>query len=319
MPANLPTAARHVVLSLVAVLVCLALVGKKGSAEDFDPLQLPDASWQRPTPDDWQSPPSDDNLADLPQTFPAASVAFGWLAPGGPKGFGSADLDVHYTWQLGQVLDREPLLVTPGLGFHLWSGPEVLDLPPRVYDLYVDLSWRAISRDRSGLTLGLTPGYYGDFERLDSKAFQFTGWLLGDWTLNNRWTLLGGLAYVRQLKSNLLPIGGLIWRPNDDVRVDLVFPRPRVARRLAIDEVQETWGYVSGVFGGGAWAVDDGNRNVLVRYSDLRLCLGVEWLRADGGSTQVELGYVFSRDISVDQFSVLAPDGTALFQVTTNF
>jgi hypothetical protein len=319
LPANLPIAFRHAVLALVAVLVGLTLTRSQLWAEDFDPLQFPDASWQRSTPDDWQFSPSDDKLADIPQSFPAASVAFGWLAPGGATGFGSADLDVHYTWEVGQAFDREPLLITPGLGFHLWSGPEVLDLPPRVYDLYVDLSWRAINRDHSGLTLGLTPGYYGDFERLDSKAFQFTGWLLGDWTLNERWTLLGGLAYVRQLKSNLLPIGGLIWRPHDDARVDLVFPRPRVARRLAIDETQETWGYISGVFGGGAWAVDDGDRNVLVRYSDLRLGMGVEWLRTDGGSTQVELGYVFARDISVNQFSVLSPGGTALFQVTTSF
>lgn len=261
---------------------------------------------------------SSDTLTEIPQSFPAASVSFGWLAPGGATGFGSADFDARYTWELGGF-DREPILVSPGLGFHLWSGPEVLDLPPRVYDLYVDLSWRMISREQSGVTVGVTPGYYGDFVRLDSKAFQFTGWLMGDWTLNDRWTLLGGLAYVRQLKSNLLPIGGAIWRPNDDIRVDLVFPRPRVARRLALTESQETWGYVSGVFGGGGWAVDAGDENVLVQYSDLRLCLGVEWLRADGGSTQLELGYVFSRDISVDQFSLVAPDGTALVQLSTNF
>jgi hypothetical protein len=299
--------------------VILQFVGGELRAQEWDPQIVPEPTWLESAPDDWESPLATNPLEETPPPLPAGSLSLAWLAPGGATGFGSTDFDAHYTWEVGRAFDREPVLVTPGLGFHLWSGPDVLDLPPRVYDLYVDLSWRAISRDRSGLTVGLTPGYYGDFGRLDSKAFQFTGWLLGDWTVNERWTLLGGLAYVRQLKSNLLPIGGAVWRPNEDVRVDLIFPRPRVARRLAVDETQETWGYVSGVFGGGAWAVEDGNRNVLVRYSDLRLGLGVEWLRWDGGSTQIELGYVFARDISLDQFSVLEPDGTALFQITTSF
>ena len=303
----------------MAVLVALHLLPSELCAQGLEPFIVPEPAWQESAAEEWQRPLDANPLEEMPQTLPAGSVSFAWLAPGGATGFGTTDLDVHYTWQVGQAFEREPLLVTPGVGFHLWSGPDVLDLPPRVYDLYVDLTWRAISRDHSGLTLGLTPGYYGDFGRLDSKAFQFTGWLLGDWTVNERWTLLGGLAYVRQLKSNLLPIGGAVWRPNEDVRVDLVFPRPRVARRLWMTETEETWAYVSGVFGGGAWAVEDGNHNVLVRYSDLRLCLGAEWLRWDGGSTQIELGYVFARDISLDQFSVLEPDGTALFQISTSF
>lgn len=302
----------------MAVLVAVFLSAAGLIAEESESLPLTEPPWQEPPLEEWQSPLAANPLEEVPSSLPASSLSFSWLAPGGANGFGTTDFDAHYTWQVGNI-DREPLLITPGVGFHLWSGPDVLDLPPRVYDLYVDLSWRMISRDSSGVTVGLTPGYYGDFGRLDSKAFQFTGWLLGDWTLNERWTLLGGLAYVRQLKSNLLPIGGAVWRPNDDVQVDLVFPRPRVARRLAVGEMSETWGYVSGVFGGGAWAVDGGSENVLVRYSDLRLSLGIEWLRADGGLTQLEFGYVFARNISVDQFSVLTPSDTALLQLTTSF
>jgi hypothetical protein len=257
------------------------------------------------------------NFEDEPINFPSSSISFGWLAPGGATGFGAADFDAHNSWPVG----REPggLLITGGVGMHLWSGPEVLDLPPRVYDLYLDITWRAIQRERSGLSLGITPGYYGDFARLDSKAFQFTGWFLGDWQINDHWSVLGGLAYVRQLKSNLLPVGGVVWQPHDDLRWELVFPRPRLARRISSQPSHDTWVYLSGVFGGGAWAVDAGGSNVLVQYSDLRLCLGMEWLRTDGGSLAVELGYVFSREIVVDHFSVVSPDPTALLQVSWSF
>jgi hypothetical protein len=309
---------------LIGLLSGLVLASAAIPAEELIESQLPEASqlpevvWEPPLFDEPQLPSSRDAIAVPPLSFPAATVAFGWLAPGGARGFGTADFDVHYSWRVDRGFDQ-PFVITPGVGYHLWSGPGVLDIPPRVYDLYLDLSWRMVSRDRSGVTVGVTPGYYGDFSRLDSKAFQLTGWILGDWTVNDRWTLLGGLAYVRQLKSNLLPVGGVVFRPQEDTRLELVFPRPRLARRLAISESQETWGYVCGLFGGGAWAVDAGGSNVLVRYSDLRLCLGVEWLRANGGSSLVELGYVFSRDISVENISFVSPNGTAMLQVGSTF
>jgi hypothetical protein len=308
-------------------VICLAWsLAASAGASDWDAPVIPDRAMEElptvneafPAVDDESFPPLDP-LPDSVVRFPATSISFGWLAPGGASGFGTADFDMHYSWPITRSGGPQPILISPGVGMHFWSGPAALDLPARVYDLYLDISWRMIDRERSGLSLGITPGYYGDFVRLDNKAFQFTGWLLGDWTINDRWTLMGGLAYVRQLKSNLLPIGGVVWRPSEDLRVDLVFPRPRVARRLAIGQNHETWGYMSGVFGGGAWAVDAGTSNVLVRYSDLRLCLGVEWLRSNGGATQLELGYVFARNISIDQFSLLNPNSTAMVQLTSNF
>jgi hypothetical protein len=156
-----------------------------------------------------------------------------WLAPGGATGFGTADFDLSRTWFWRPNEIDEPVAVAPGLGLHLWSGPADLDLPPRVYDAYLDLSWRFFDRPCWGIAGGITPGFYGDFSRLDSHAFQLTGWLVGDWTLSSEWSLVCGLAYVRQLQSHLLPIGGAIWRPSDGLRLDIIFPRPRVAEFLA--------------------------------------------------------------------------------------
>jgi hypothetical protein len=187
-----------------------------------------------------------------------------------------------------------------------------------VYDLYLDLSWRFLERDSWGIAGGLTPGFYGDFNRLDGKAFQLTGWLLGDWTLSDRWSVVAGIAYVRQLQSNLLPVGGLIWRPNSELRIDLVIPRPRVAWLIWGDEAGETWGFVSGVFGGGAWAVASGGQNFLVQYSDLRLAIGCE---RTGRATiwTAEAGLAFSRDISLDRHSILTPDSALFLQLGVQF
>jgi hypothetical protein len=291
-----------------------------GFAQEWEQPAIPSLQEDFFVPSNEQ-PWTDEELVDPPAEAtktPASSISFGWLAPGGAMGFGIADFDAHTSWPLGQGFDSG-VMITPGIGMHLWSGPELLDLPPRVYDLYLDVTWRMMQRERSGLSLGITPGYYGDFSRLDNKAFQFTGWLMGDWRINDYWTVLGGLAYVRQLKSNLLPVGGVVWQPHDDFRMELVFPRPRLARRLSSTPSHDTWAYVSGVFGGGAWAVDAGASNVLVQYSDLRLCAGLERLRTDGASWAVELGFVFSRNIAVDHFSVISPSPTALVQASWSF
>jgi hypothetical protein len=264
---------------------------------------------------------------DLPLSMPAGTAALfeapqtcvhvPWLAAGGVNGFGMADFDWNrsWTWQLGGI----PIPSSSRrASVHFWSGPQRLDLPPRVYDLYLDLSWRFFERDWWGIAGGLTPGFYGDFELLDGKAFQLTGWLLGDWTLSERWSAVAGIAYVRQLQSNLLPVGGLIWRPNPELRIDLVIPRPRVAWLIGGDETGETWGFVSGVFGGGAWAVASGGQNFLVQYSDLRLAFGCEHT---GPATiwTAEAGLAFSRDISVDRHSVLTPDSALFLQMGVQF
>lgn len=245
------------------------------------------------------------------------STTMAWLAPGGANGFGTTDLDLHRTWYWLPGSADEPVAIAPGIGMHLWTGPGTLDLPPRVYDVYLDMSWRFCNRDGWGVAGGITPGFYGDFSRFDGHAFQLTGWLMGDWTLSEQWSLVGGLAYVRQLQSHLLPIGGAIWRPSDDLRVDLIFPRPRVAWRWQQTSDRDVWLYLAGIFGGGAWSVDDGlGSSVLLQYSDLRLAFGAEIANFNGRLMTLETGYVFSRDISVQSTSLATPDATVFLQAS---
>jgi hypothetical protein len=250
----------------------------------------------------------------------ACRVTASWLAGGGDNGFGSFDLDLNRTWLVPCGAELEPLAVSPGVGLHFWSGPNDLDLPPRVYDLYLDLSWRAVAREHCGIAVGFTPGFYGDFEQVDSQTFQMTGWLLGNYRFGPRWNVLGGLAYVRQLESNLLPIGGVVWTPSEDVRAEILVPRPRLAQRIAMNEDRETWVYVAGQFGGGAWAVaDTSTENVLVGYSDLRFLLGLELLETSGCELVFEAGYVFSRQISVNNVTVREPGSTVVLQAAAAF
>lgn len=199
-------------------------------------------------------------------------------------------------------------------------GPATLDLPGTVYDLCLDVACRVLDRERGGVTVGITPGFYGDFQHVDAQSFQTTGRIIGDFRINSRWQIVGGVAVVRQLRSHWLPIGGMVWTPTDDWQLDLAVPRPRLARRMLQTEAVDLWGYVAGQFGGGSWAVDDGTgRNVLLGYNDLRLLAGLNLWRASGRELMAELGYVFSRELAVSEISVFTPSDAWVAQLAWVF
>lgn len=265
------------------------------------------------------TPPPEPAVATESMSLPGSRWTAIWLAPGGAHGFGITDLDFNHTWLLGYD-DLPPLNITPGMGMHLWSGPRDLNLPPRVYDLYIDFLWRPIDRERFGLSCGITPGFYGDFQRFDGHTFQLTGWALGNYRFGARWNAVGGLAYVRQLQSHWLPVGGIVWTPSEDTRLELVIPKPRLVRRYRHDENGSAFWYLAGQLGGGAWAVQDTpTTNVLVSYSDLRLVVGLETFRATGREWNVEAGYVFSRHLAIENQTATSPQPAALLQVSTAF
>jgi hypothetical protein len=254
-----------------------------------------------------------------PWALPGTHLTTTHLERFNQRGLGITSLDVRHTWLLGYD-DYAPLNITPGVAVHFWAGPNALDLPPRVYELFLDLQWQVWKGDEAAMLVGVTPGLYGDMEHIDNRSFQWSGWLVGSRQLGPRCTLLGGVAYLRQLQSNWLPVGGAIWVPNEHSRLELVFPRPRLARRVHGTDDWALWSYVAGQFGGGAWAVLDAPaQNVLVGYSDLRLLGGVEAFSRGGYEWRAELGYVFARELRVESVLLETPTDALLAHITVAF
>lgn len=239
------------------------------------------------------------------------------LSPHGSAGLGITDLGLNRTWCWSAP---KPIFITGSLGAHFFDGPTAIDMPASVYDIYMDLSTRLIERESGGISVGITPGLFGDFKNLANESFQVTGRVVGDYRVSPQLVLIGGVAVVRQLRSRWLPIGGAIWTPNADWQIDITIPRPRIARRLWQTDEVDLWGYFAGQFGGGSWAVQDefGN-NVLLGYSDLRLLAGVNIWRSSGRELSCEFGYVFGRDVFVSETSVFVPSDTWTAQLALAF
>lgn len=251
----------------------------------------------------------------------ARTLSATWLPKNGADGFGTTDVPIATSFAPVWFDDLPALLVTPGFGVHCWQAPDALELPSTVFDAYVDIAWRTPFNDRLGFGFGLTPGVYGDYRQWSPRAFQLTGWGLVDYRFTRTWTVVAGAAVVRQLDMRVLPVGGLIWTPNEQTRLELLVPRSRLVRKVtSLATGGGVWAYGAVQFGGGSWAVtlpDDST--ALVTVSDLRAVLGLEWFRSRSVAGVAEVGYVFDRTISANRVPEFNPNDTLLLSAGATF
>lgn len=230
-----------------------------------------------------------------------------WLSgrSGDDMEFFDTDLMVSLGFPFPTV--QSPLVLTPGFGSHFLDGPDSPDMPAQVFDTYLDILWKKPITPELSVDLALTPGWYSDFEQSNSDALRIGGRLIGFYTWSPFTKFVLGVAYLDRQDVNFLPVGGVVWTPNDDWRLELVAPKPRIAYRSGCDGVFSWWWYMAGEFGGGSWAIrraagfDD-----VANYSDWRFLIGQELKRGLDSIFWVEMGYVFNRQLSYN--SGLTPD-----------
>lgn len=196
----------------------------------------------------------------------------------------------------------QPLRISPGFGVHLWNGPVTedtgFDLPPIAYSSYLAFDHITDPRRNAGLEGNFTIGYYSDFDNTSTDAIRLTGKFLG-WRRVNPYTVAKfGVEYLDRVDIKLLPAVGLYMTPNADMKLDLYFPKTKLAHRLPNFRDLEAWGYVGAEYGGGSWAIEriDGSDDQ-VDINDVRAYLGVEWITRRHNTGYLEFGYAFNREL----------------------
>ena len=206
-----------------------------------------------------------------------------WLPRGGAGGDGFEFDSLELKTVLGLPCPTRafPLLITPGFAVHFLNGPNSVALPPEVYDAYTEFRWLGHLTPRWGFDVAVTPGVASDFRQDSGHAVRITGHGIAAWTLTPvpapptvpTLMLVLGADYLDRTDVPLLPVAGLVWTPNDDTKFELVFPQPKISRRvywsgISKEDVQD-WVYLGGELGGGTWAIRraDG-QNDLLNYRD---------------------------------------------------
>lgn len=241
----------------------------------------------------------------------------------GPHGLGITDvgLDTVFAWPI--LANPNPIYITPGFTYHSWNGPASgnfagnPDLPPNAYDAYLDASWHPQITNWFSADLDVRVGVYSDFHAINSDSIRVLGRGLGIVTFSPQWQVAAGIWYLNRLTVQMLPAGGVIWTPNQDTRVAVLFPNPKISHRVFTVGNTDVWAYMAGEYGGGRWTIRraDGTDDI-VELNDIRVLTGLEWFAFAGIRGNAEIGYVFDRHIIYRSGPPIAhPSDSVLFRL----
>ncbi len=174
------------------------------------------------------------------------------------------------------------------------------ELPASVYSAFLGFDYLSDLNRKSGIETNVNVGFYSDFHNTSSDGIRVTGVGLGWVRLNPYTTAKLGVEYLDRVKVKLLPAFGVFMAPNSELKIDLFFPRPKVAHRLPRFANGDVWLYAGGEYGGGSWVVDlDAVMPMSdqVDVNDVRAFMGIEWLGPRQNTGFFEIGYVFEREL----------------------
>lgn len=237
--------------------------------------------------------------------FQKANLFATWMPQLEEDSVGVTGFDMNLVFGMPFPKRESPLLITPAYRVRFLDGPNFVDVPPRVHDAEVDFHHFRQLTDRWLFDGAVTLGMYADDHSFDTDdAFRISGRALGvyDFCCSD-WKAVLGVVYLNRAGYSVIPAVGFTY-DQGDYKLDLLFPRPRVAWRLpgcVRPGYDERWVYLQGEFGGNRWAVQRvGGATDTLAYSDLRVMLGYERKLVGGVSRRWEVGYAFNRELEYE-------------------
>ncbi|HJN08947.1 MAG TPA: hypothetical protein QF564_09675 [Pirellulaceae bacterium] len=220
--------------------------------------------------------------------------------------FGVTEIDLQATFALPLPTREWPLLITPAFNTRFLDGPQVVNLPPQLYETYLDFTWLPRLSSRWTAIVGVAPSIFSDFEH-STDAFRVTGkgMIRYDWRPGQLQMILG-ILYLGREDATTLPVAGVIWTPDDRKKYEVVFPRPKLAHLIRREARHEDWLYFGAEFGGDSYAIERiPSTTEKITLRDYRAYVGLERKLNGGAGFRLEIGFVWGRVI---EFASGLPD-----------
>ena len=256
---------------------------------------------------------------------PPVGMKAEWISDS-ETGMASVDLSVSLPLLF---IRTPPPIVKVGVNYTSLQTPQSFGIPEGLFEYSLGVASVRKLNDKWNVRSVLGIELATDNENRSSDAWRFRGGVFATYSKNENlsWTF-GAIAMGRQ-DLPVIPVIGAVWQPNPSVRVDLIYPQPRISRLLFDDGQRQQWLYLGGGTNGSTWGYQQFNTiDDQLTYSDLRVVLGLESRPAGfsgkpfvrGKTMQLELGYVFSRQLEFEQETRQESLGDALtLSLSTKF
>ena len=177
-------------------------------------------------------------------------------------------------------------------------------MSPNGFGAFLDFGVQPKFNDTFGLIAWGRVGVFSDFKNITSDAFRYQGRLSAVYNTSSQMQFQAGVIYYGRTRVKMLPTLGVVWTPNDDWIVKLVFPDPKISCRLWKGPQTDWWGYVHMEYAGGCWDIKNYG---MTDYNDVRLGMGVEFAAPNRFGGYFEFGGSFARELYHGSHSTSLP------------
>ena len=236
------------------------------------------------------------------------SASYMFVPEGSSRGLGMHEVEGRLLFAIPWDTMRERtcfnngfFLLTPSFKYNHWSQSDVPSAPFRMPDSTFDAGLTTLFatnlRDLE-VKIEVSVGVASSFDKVDCDAFYIRGRAMGALPIDNdkQVKATGGLIYYDRIEYKIVPSGGIIWRPNQQNIVRLVYPDPRWSRYIAKLNETDWWFYIGGEIGGGRWLIEENGETFNTDYNDYRVGLGLTFA-CDKMKGCVEVGGAFGREL----------------------
>ncbi len=227
------------------------------------------------------------------------------------------------------VFGPPPPMINAGFTYTNLVTPPQLNLPSDLFQYTWGLFWIRPINEKWMWNILANASLATDNRNTSSDAWRFRGGVFAVYRKNDKWTWQFGAIALGRNDLPVLPAVGAVWQPHPRARIDLTFPRPRIAGLISDDGARQKWGYLSVGLNGTTWGYQrsDFSRDELT-YGDWRVVLGWESVPTPelgrpatrGRKVSGEIGYVFARDLEFNgEATTIDLDDTWIVRTSIRF
>jgi len=180
----------------------------------------------------------------------------------------------EYSYEL-KVKQRLPVRLNIGTQYISIDNSTQVDLPPHLngFSAGLETTFPFFGRDKTYQRIGIFPSFYGDDWNFDTSDFRLPFRYLLIRQQNEFWTFIAGVAVYPGFETEVLPVLGFIYQPNEKLLFNIVPKRPGISYALndRITLLAEGGSYFNNEYE----VKKDGQEGVIVRLKETRLAAGV--------------------------------------------